>query len=81
MASTVCKFRCESCEPQHDGDTGRKVVLTTHYDEALSKEDASFSKATPSGRFEARIDNVAALDAMQFETGKTYYLTIHTERQ
>ena len=55
--------------------------MTTHYDEALSKEDASFSKATPSGRFEARIDNVAALDAMQFETGKTYYLTIHTERQ
>lgn len=81
MAATICKFRCESCEPAFDGDTGRRVVLATHYDEALSKEDASFSKATPSGRFEARIDNPTALDAMQFEPGKTYYITISTERQ
>ena len=76
MKSTRCKFRCQSVEPQHEGDTGRTVVLTTQYDEALSKEDAAFSKATPSGEFKARIDNPAALAAMQFDVGKTYYLDI-----
>ena len=47
------------------------IVLEARYDQKLA-EDVSFSKATPSGRMEMRIDNPVAIERMP--VGTTFYV-------
>lgn len=71
MTCTRCKFRCvEAPAP-----TGGKLVLEAQYDPDSDK-DKSFTVATPWGRLEAQIDNPKAIEAMNFEPGKCYFVDI-----
>lgn len=67
-----CKFRCTTVDPQ-GGDT-QKVVLEAQYDQAMTQEDESFSKYTPSGRMEFHVQN-PNLNGF-FEPGKAYYIDV-----
>lgn len=68
--STVAKFTCHKIEVDTYGKT---VHLGVVYDEKLNTENGRFTKATPSGKIEMRVDNPEA--AVQFEPGKSYYVT------
>jgi hypothetical protein len=65
--SIRAKMVCNSVE-------GGRAKFTTQYDETISKEDAGFSKATPSGNAEFQIDNPKAVE--QLAAGKAYYFDI-----
>jgi len=67
--STRAKFECHKVEVDAYGKT---VHLGVVYDTDLAKEDGRFTKATPSGKIEMRVDNPEA--AVQFEPGKKYYV-------
>lgn len=67
--STRAKFECHKIEVD---SYGRTVHLGVVYDADLAKEDGRFTKATPSGKIEMRVDNPEA--AVQFEPGKKYYV-------
>ena len=47
------------------------LVFTAQYDQSI-EEDRRFQKATPTGRFEMRVDNPTALAF--FTLGKQYYI-------
>jgi hypothetical protein len=49
------------------------LVFEAQYDDTI-EEDRRFAKATPTGRFEMRVDNPTALAF--FELGKTYYFDV-----
>lgn len=53
------------------------LVFEAQYDDTI-EEDRRFAKATPTGRFEMRVDNPAALAF--FELGKTYYFDVSEAR-
>jgi hypothetical protein len=67
-----CKFTVESVT--HHAYGGRSVVLGTHYDEALSKEDRAFSTATPSGKMTVEISNPKVFDV--FSPGAKVYVDV-----
>lgn len=67
-----CKFVVESVT--HHAYGGRTVVLGTHYDEKLSKEDRAFSKATPNGKMTVDINNPMVFDV--FKPGTKVYMDI-----
>lgn len=67
-----CKFTVESVTEYAYGS--RSVVLATHYDEALSKEDRAFSTATPSGKMEININNPKVFDI--FRPGAKVYVDV-----
>lgn len=69
-AITRAKFRCNSVNDFGGGS--KEVSLSVVYDPRGEGEDATFTKATPSGEMKMRIDNPAA--AVQFAPGKTYYV-------
>lgn len=67
--TTRAKFRCTSV---NDFGGGSKAVrLDVAYDPNGNGENANFTKATPSGMCEMRIDNPEA--ALQFVPGQYYY--------
>ena len=70
--STRAKFRCHSVTDF--GGACKEVSLSVVYDPRpdATGEDATFTKATPSGEMKMRIDNPAA--SVQFEAGKSYYV-------
>lgn len=68
--TTRAKFRCNSVEDF--GSDSKKVRLHVVYDPHGNGENASFTKASPSGTIEMQIDNPAA--SVQFEPGKFYYV-------
>lgn len=71
MKKTICKFVCESVTKfPHER---KQVKLSARYDATLP-DDQAFNKATPSGSFEAYIDN-PAIEGF-FDPGKEYYLEI-----
>lgn len=59
-----------TCNGVKDNQVSFSTVYET--DEQKSKENASFTKATPWGEIKMGIDNPAALS--QFEAGKSYYV-------
>lgn len=67
-----CKFTVESVT--HHAYGTRSVKLATHYDEALSKEDRAFSKATPNGQMTVDISNPAVFDV--FKPGAKVYVDV-----
>jgi hypothetical protein len=72
MATARCKFQVQ--EVTHFGYGGRRVKLSTAYDEKLSKEDAAFCKATPSGEMTVTIDNPNVFDT--FKPGAYVYVDV-----
>jgi len=66
------KFRCDSVQffgdPTNEA-TGRNYVPSPVYDTS-TPENARFTKATPWGKLEMRVDNPEA----RFEVGQLYYL-------
>lgn len=70
--ATRCKMRLDDVIGMTHG--GRKAIFRCAYDEELCKEDASFSKATPSGMAEFQIDNPVA--TKQLIIGQHYYFDI-----
>lgn len=81
MPKASCKFRVTSVEKTRAPEGRDKelyyendhIRLAPMYDEN-DPEDTKFSKATPSGSFEAQISNPALLD--QFQVGEDYYLDL-----
>ena len=67
-----CKFTVASVMLHAYGH--RTVELATHYDEALSKEDRAFSKATPNGKMSVEISNPAVFDV--FTPGAKVYVDV-----
>lgn len=67
-----CKFVVESVTLHAYGS--RSVKLATHYDEALSKEDRAFCKATPNGAMTVDITNPAVFDV--FKPGTKVYVDV-----
>ena len=68
--TTRAKFHCYSVT-QYPGGAA-DVKLGVIYDPHGNEEDRNFTKATPSGEINMRIDNPAA--AVQFAPGKSYYV-------
>lgn len=68
--TTRAKFRCSSVNDFGNGS--KEVNLSVVYDPKGNGENASFTKATPSGDMKMRIDNPEA--AVQFVPGKSYYV-------
>ena len=66
-----CKFIVDSVT--HHGYGGRTVKLNTHYDNTIP-EDRAFTKATPTGSMEVRIDNTGVFDV--FQPGKYVYVDV-----
>ena len=75
--SVKAKFNCVSVEPDLT-DGGKNVTLLAVYDS--NGENASFSKATPSGQLTMKIDQSTAAVNF-FEKGKDYYLTFEQVNQ
>lgn len=50
----------------------REITLSAVYDDGISKENASFAKATPNGQITFMLDNPALAEA--FKPGEAYYL-------
>lgn len=81
MITTVCKFQVvEVARQQHNvASTGEqpkyaeRIKLNAVYADD-SKENTSFSKATPDGKLEIYVTNPAVVG--QFEPGQFVYLTI-----
>lgn len=72
VTTARCKFTVESVTLHAYG--GRSVVLATHYDEALSKEDRAFSTATPTGKMTVDITNAKVFDV--FRPGAKVYVDV-----
>lgn len=70
--TTRCKMTLTSLEQYGNGRA--TANFSCLYDEGLSKEDAAFSKATPSGHAGFEIDNEAVLENLK--PGKAYYFDI-----
>lgn len=70
--STRAKFTCHKIEVDAHG---RTVHLGVVYDTDVQKENGRFTKATPSGTIQMRVDNPEA--AVQFQPGKSYYVDFH----
>lgn len=68
--ATRAKFECHKIEVD---SYGRTVHLGVVYSDDIQSEDGRFTKATPSGKIEMRVDNPDA--GIQFEPGKKYYVT------
>lgn len=72
------KFSCESVTKMSYGQEVVKLrAVTARQGEVLNPENASFSKATPSGVLEMTIDNPAAQGF--FTPGRSYYLDFSEE--
>jgi hypothetical protein len=65
-----CKMRLDDVVGMEYG--GRKAFFSCQYDQKLAAEDASFQKATPTGRAEFVIDNPKATE--QLSVGGYYYV-------
>lgn len=50
----------------------REITLSAQYDDGLSKENASFAKATPTGTITFQLDNPELAEA--FKPGQVYYV-------
>ena len=73
MASTRCKFRCQSIIPQ--SDTTKVVNLSAVMsDDDPESENSKFWTATPSGQLSMWINNPDGHAI--FEQGKDYYLDL-----
>lgn len=73
MITARCKFKVTAVT-HHEGDSWRDIVLQTQYDEALSKEDRAFAKATPSGKMEIVLSNPNVYDV--FAPGNVVYVDV-----
>ncbi len=73
IRKTVCKFRCETAQPNPNQPGEQKVLLRAEYD-PNDPEDTKFSKWTPWGTLETAISNPNVEGF--FVEGKSYYLTI-----
>jgi len=71
-----CKFTVQTVEPAYPDapEHSRTVKMQTQYDADLSKEDAAFSTATPSGSMEFQLENPSLTGF--FEPGKAYFVDI-----
>lgn len=69
-----CKFTVIDIQGDPASDSGATITLNTQYEEALSKEDVAFSKATPWGEMTFGLNNPALADF--FKLGKAYYVDI-----
>ncbi len=71
--STRAKFTLVSINEMRFSPTSSTKTLHFHtqYDPTIP-EDQSFTKATPTGKIEMRVDNPAALE--QFVPGEAYYV-------
>lgn len=67
--ATRAKFQCYEIKTDEGGSN---VMLRTVYSTKLGTEDNRFTKMTPSGTIEMRVDNPEA--AVQFVPGKQYYV-------
>ena len=74
MTTVQAKFRCDSVIPNPYSNSR---VAHFHAVYGTDGENASFSKATPSGMLSMTIDN-ETLASTFFEQGKDYYLTFTT---
>lgn len=52
-------------------DNSKNFVFTPQYDPSIP-EDVRFAKASPTGKFEMRVDNPAAIE--QLKLGQAYYV-------
>lgn len=66
-----CKFVVDSVT--HHAYGGRTIKLQTQYDQTIP-EDRAFTKATPTGSIEIRVDNPAVFDV--FAPGNTVYVDV-----
>lgn len=73
MIVARCKFTVDRVV-HYPGDHSRDIVLSTRYDEALSKEDRAFSKATPNGKLEITLSNPNVYEL--FTPGNVVYLDV-----
>jgi hypothetical protein len=64
------KFRLTEIREHYYAKDARTLVFEAQYDSTIP-EDQAFTKATPTGRLEMRVDNPQAL--AKFEIGKYYY--------
>lgn len=68
-----CKFRVISIQPAWTGSTAMQVKLGTHYDPSVP-EDVAFTRYTPSGQFDAVIDNDNVIAKMS--VGQFFYVDL-----
>lgn len=78
-----CKFVCDEVATQNwplcspDGKVvgkAQKIALSAQYDDGISKENAGYASATPDGKMNFTVTNLAVHGL--FEPGKKYFITI-----
>ena len=82
MTQTRCKFQVSEVARVNWGRVGQekdapfieRIKLTAVYDDGLSKENASFASATPSGDLSFTVSNPRVIGT--FEPGDYYYLDL-----